>query len=118
MKLTGYTLVLALVLVLCLAHVPAAAQDTRPAELQSEDQKLNDIYIKIMKRLPDADKDKFRKSQRAWIAFRDLDCKWAYGAVPLDCMIDRTHNRIKELEETVFYDAKGRYQVVRDTAKL
>ncbi|MES2784876.1 MAG: lysozyme inhibitor LprI family protein [Pseudomonadota bacterium] len=113
MKLTGYTLVLVLVL----SHVPAAAQDTRPAELQSEDQKLNAIYTKIMKRLPDADKDKFRKSQRAWIAFRDLDCRWAYGAVPLDCMIDRTHNRITELEETVFYDARGGYQRVGDKSR-
>src|SRR5438309_1095621 len=110
MKLLIYAL-LSLVLV---QPVLAADQDTRQFELRKADQKLNELYQKILRRLSEVEQSKFRKAQRAWISFRNLDCKWAFGAEPLDCMIDRTENRAKELEQTVFFDAAGAYQQVKD----
>lgn len=50
-----------------------------------------------------------RKAQRAWVAGRDADCKglvpmeWTGGsgtsAAVMDCMIDKTRTRIRELSE-------------------
>lgn len=113
MKLFRYAL-LSLVLT---QPMLAAGQDTRQFELRKADQKLNEVYQGILRRLPAVEQLKFKKAQRAWISFRDLDCKWAFGAEPLDCMIDRTENRARELEQTVFFDATGAYGRVKDKAK-
>ena len=51
-------------------------------------------------------------AQRAWIIFRDLDCNWAFAAERLDCLGDRTDNRTKELEQTLFFNIKGRYSSI------
>lgn len=90
------------------------AQNTRAAELASADQKLNEVFKKISGRLNAEEKEKMIKAQRAWLAFRDLDCKWAFRAEPLDCLIDRTINRTNELETTAFRDVGGRYGLIKD----
>jgi uncharacterized protein YecT (DUF1311 family) len=96
------------------AFSSATAQDTRSAELAMADQKLNDVFKKISGKLNSEEKTRLVKAQRAWLAFRDLDCKWAFSAEPLDCLIDRTTNRTNELETTAFRDAKGKYGLIKD----
>lgn len=113
MKLFGYVF-----LAFALVHVSlAGAQDTRKFELRTSDEKLNQLYQEILRRLPAEEQPKLRKAQRAWITFRDLDCKWAFGAEQLDCMIDRTENRLRELDQTVFFDSTGAYQRAKDKLK-
>ena len=104
-------------LMLVVGPTLAAGQDTRQAELGRANQKLNEVYQQILHRLAEPEQGKLKKSQRAWIAFRDLDCKWAFGAEPVDCMIDRTENRVRELEQTVFFDKAGAYQRAKDKPK-
>ena len=108
-KNTGIKLVGIVSLMILTFRVAANDQDTRPAELAFYDEKLNDIYNNILGRLESYEKVKLKKSQHAWIAFRDLDCAWAFPAEPLDCMIERTGNREKELRQTYFFDNKGNY---------
>ncbi|WP_162263954.1 lysozyme inhibitor LprI family protein [Legionella shakespearei] len=83
--------------------------DTRLYELNYVDKKLNNVYKKILKKLPFESRRKLIKSQRQWIVFRDLDCAWAFSAEPVDCLIERTDKRAKELENTTFFDLKGEY---------
>lgn len=90
-------------------QVKANDQDTRPAELEYANKRLNEVYKQIIGKLEPSEQIKLRKSQRQWITFRDLDCAWAFGAEPLDCLIDRTDNRMKELSHTWFFDVKGSY---------
>src|SRR4051794_15474543 len=84
-------------------------QDTRPYELEYWDKKLNECYKKIMNELELSDRIKLKKAQRQWIIFRDLDCKWAFSGVALNCAIYRTIERAEELKETDFFDKKGNY---------
>ncbi|HEX2843245.1 lysozyme inhibitor LprI family protein [Hyphomicrobium sp.] len=83
------------------------------------DAKLNATYKKVLAHIAASDLEPpydpaswekaMRESQRAWVAFRDADCK---GAVPMEwsggtgtgsavagCMTEKTNARIKELEE-------------------
>ncbi len=87
----------------------AIIDDTRPYELQYANEKLNILYNRIYKSLKDSEKKKLRNAQRQWIIFRDLDCKWAFRSSPLDCLIDRTDNRVRELKATLFSNIKGEY---------
>jgi uncharacterized protein YecT (DUF1311 family) len=84
-------------------------QNTRLYELEYSNKMLNLTYKKILDKMNKVEQVKLRKSQRAWIIFRDFDCAWAFGAEPLDCMIDRTENRMKELQQTEFFDSNGDY---------
>lgn len=88
-------------------------------DLKSADAKLNEVYKKVLAQIAESGLEKpydrhsweeaLRESQRAWITFRDLDCK---GAVPMEwsggtgttaavliCMKDKTEARTKDLEE-------------------
>jgi uncharacterized protein YecT (DUF1311 family) len=88
-------------------------------DFQRADAKLNEIYKKVLAQISEAGLEKpydrhswenaLREGQRAWITFRDLDCK---GAVPMEwsggtgttaavliCMKEKTETRIRELEE-------------------
>ena len=48
------------------------------ADLQRADKALNATYKKLMTKLPDnVAKDKLKKSQRAWIAFRDANAEFS-----------------------------------------
>jgi len=87
--------------------VSAGSQDTRPYELDYANKRLNSIYKTILGKIQPSDRMKLKKAQREWIIFRDLDCSWALSAEPLDCLIDRTENRAKELEQTEFVTVKG-----------
>ena len=88
-------------------------------ELQAADAKLNDIYTRVLAHVaangsePPYDgkswQDALRKSQRAWVAFRDADCKdlvpmaWAGGTATtgqvLGCMAAMTEARANQLKD-------------------
>ena len=87
----------------------AGKDDTRPAEFKHYDNRLNKTYQTIISNIRKTDKDKLRNAQRAWIKMRDLDCRWASTAEPLDCMIDRTMNRERELRSSYFWEEDGSY---------
>ena len=84
--------------------------------LQAKDKELNDAYQKLVKSLvPDDRQDttdyegvkkQLLAGQRAWITYRDNDCKAKLnlhasgtirGAVYLSCLTERTEQRTKEL---------------------
>lgn len=88
------------------------------------DAKLNAVYQNVLAQIAKSDLEKpydrasweaaMREAQRAWVAFRDADCK---GAVPMEwsggtgtsaavsgCMTEKTETRAKELSER--YDVK------------
>ena len=88
------------------------ANDTRPAELAFSNKKLNSTYQLLLKRLSTENQTNLRAAQRAWIKFRDLDCKWAFAAEINDCLIDRTESRIEQLNETLFFDPEGNYETL------
>lgn len=88
-------------------------------EYAAADAALNDIYKQALAALAKSDGEKpydpkswetaLRASQRAWIAFRDADCKglepmqWSGGtgttAAVLGCMTQLTQERIRVLKE-------------------
>jgi uncharacterized protein YecT (DUF1311 family) len=120
--------------VLCAASPPVHADDpidcseqTTTVEMnfcadedfKASDAKLNAAYKRVLAQIADSDLEKpydrdswekaVRESQRAWVAFRDADCK---GAVPMEwsggtgatsavlgCMTVKTEARTKELAE-------------------
>lgn len=76
------------------------------------DGELNRIWPKVLADPPsggdqDAQRQRIRQSQRAWITFRDADCAaletvgiakyWEYNR--LHCVIDHTQSRIRALTE-------------------
>ena len=85
--------------------------------LQKADDKLNAAFAKALAFIKTVDSEKpydaasweqaLRTSQRAWVAFRDADCKgvtpmsWTGGTgttvAVLDCMTTKTNIRLKEL---------------------
>jgi uncharacterized protein YecT (DUF1311 family) len=88
-------------------------------DFRAADEKLNAVYKRVLARISEGDLEKpydrvsweeaMRASQRAWVAFRDADCK---GAVPMEwsggtgttsavlgCMAGKTDARIKELTD-------------------
>lgn len=78
-------------------------------EYQKVDKELNSVYKKLVKGLKETDKKSLVEAQKAWIKFRDLDCKFQSkdpgdGGGPyenkmkIDCLIRKTTERIKELE--------------------
>ena len=101
------------VLIFSCCESSAADQDTRPSELAYTDNKLNILYKKILSNLDVAGKSKLKKAQKAWVIFRNLDCEWAFAAEHLDCLIDRTDNRVEELKNTYFFDKEGSYGAVK-----
>ncbi|MTH14275.1 lysozyme inhibitor LprI family protein [Flavobacterium sp. LC2016-01] len=84
-------------------------EDELYKQYQRVDKKLNSVYNKLMKGLEETDKKNLVEAQKAWIKFRDLDCKFQSqdpgdGGGPyenkmkIDCLITKTTERIKELE--------------------
>jgi uncharacterized protein YecT (DUF1311 family) len=84
--------------------------------LKAKDKELNEAYQKLVRSLAPADKadntdyqavkKQLLDAQRAWIAYRDNDCKAKLklnesgtirGAVYLGCLTERTEQRTKEL---------------------
>lgn len=78
------------------------------ADYAASDAKLNKAYGEIIKRLSDnADAKKLlQESQRAWIAFRDAECKFSatgvdsgsvYPMILVMCLKDVTDTRVEQL---------------------
>lgn len=88
-------------------------------ELDKADAQLNQVYKKVLAFIAKNGSEKpfdaksweaaLRESQRAWVAFRDADCKglvpmsWTGGSgtsgAVLGCLSEKTKARMKELEE-------------------
>ncbi|MDP2011776.1 MAG: lysozyme inhibitor LprI family protein [Phenylobacterium sp.] len=74
-------------------------------ELKVQDARLNRNYAKAMKDLTPEQQAKLRTAQRAWLAFKDADCRslWddAWGTMSRVtanmCALDRTTERADEL---------------------
>lgn len=87
--------------------IKCEAQDTRSYEYADADNKLNDIYRIINAHLNEADREGFKKAQRHWIAFRDLDCLWGWAS-KLECLTARTEERARQLRESTLFDKSGK----------
>ena len=88
-------------------------------ELEAADKALNAVYEKVLAKITKSEgekpydakswQDKLRASQRAWVAFRDAECKdlvpmsWSGGTgtsgAVLGCMSGMTKVRTKDLVE-------------------
>ncbi len=79
------------------------------AEYKKADKELNIVYNKLKSKLELTDKTALVNAQKAWISFRDLNCKFiskeeSEGGViankmKIDCLRQSTLERIKELKE-------------------
>ena len=77
--------------------------------LAEVDARLNAAYRRAMAALAPDRQEKLRRSERAWITFRDLDCDVHVGAdtgtlATIEvgsCLIDRREQRIRDLAEFV-----------------
>ena len=87
----------------------ASIQECNEKEMKHQDKLLNKYYKQAMKHLSDEKKEKknLKLAQRAWIKFRDLDCK--SRSYPMrdgtgeytmyqNCMIEVTDERIRVLK--------------------
>lgn len=79
-------------------------------EFSNVDKKLNATYAKLMNSLDEDHKVIIKKAQRAWIAFRDLECSAetmdsdGYSIHTFDvntCISEMTKERIKKLESFI-----------------
>jgi uncharacterized protein YecT (DUF1311 family) len=79
------------------------------AAFRRADRALNDAYQTVLRRLGDDahKKSLITASQRAWIAFRDAECKFAvsstengtiYPMEDLLCLEEKTQKRAKEIQ--------------------
>jgi uncharacterized protein YecT (DUF1311 family) len=88
-------------------------------DFDAADAKLNALYKKVLAQIAETDLEKpydrsswdtaMREAQRAWVTFRDADCKgavpmeWSGGsgtsAAVLGCMTEKTETRTRELKE-------------------
>lgn len=84
-------------------------------EYQKVDGRLDELYGQLTRSLADA--SALRKSQAAWVRFRDLDCEYASSGLPTwaslrpysdnACRIDLTEKRIRDLEHYLASDCNG-----------
>ncbi|RDK02164.1 hypothetical protein DLM46_14620 [Paraburkholderia lacunae] len=77
-------------------------------EYQAADQKLNDIYSKLLKKVSPHGKPRLQKAERAWVAYRDVQCDFLasspspYSAQPMIhayCLSRLTQAQTKLLDE-------------------
>ena len=86
-------------------------EDELYSEYKKADKELNVVYNKLKNKLELADKTALINAQKAWIKFRDLNCKFtskedSEGGViankmKIDCLTQSTIERIKELKELI-----------------
>lgn len=50
------------------------------AEFAKADKELNEVYAKVLGVLDDTSKEKLKKSQRAWVAYRDAEADFSADA--------------------------------------
>jgi Lysozyme inhibitor LprI len=90
----------------------AVQGDTRGLELEAANHQLNNAYRRIMSMISPTDQKALKEAQRQWIKFRDQDCKWAFKAEPMECLMGRTESRVKELQESLIERTDGKYTTV------
>ena len=84
-------------------------EDELYKKYEKVDKELNATYNKLKKQLTEIDKNNLIASQKAWINFRDLNCKFiskedSEGGVisnklKIDCLIQLTLERTNQLKE-------------------
>ena len=83
-----------------------AARECSGQRLRDADKKLNQTYTALLKRFDAKQQVMLRASERAWLAYRDAQCKMvasgvdggsAQPMVTADCLGDLTRARLKEL---------------------
>ena len=84
-------------------------------EYRKVDGRLNDLYRQLTGSL--ADPGALRRSQAAWIRFRDLDCEYSSSGITADgslrpyshnaCLIDLTEKRIRDIERYLSWSCDG-----------
>lgn len=87
------------------ANTTADMVDCSGAELQRQDQRLNQNYKQAMGGLEEEQKGKLRDAQRKWVAYRDANCGVYYtltgGTIDqlngVGCEVDMTKQRADEL---------------------
>jgi uncharacterized protein YecT (DUF1311 family) len=84
-----------------------AAQDTRNAELDAADNVLDQTYRALLGQLPPHERPALQASQRAWLRWRVLDCKFGWGD-RRNCLITRADEREKQLRESVYRTSEGK----------
>ncbi len=76
--------------------------------LNSANQKINSVYANYMKELNPTEKLQLKEAQRAWIQYKEKDCQFQsspvlkgslYPFVHNGCLVEKTENRIKELQD-------------------
>jgi uncharacterized protein YecT (DUF1311 family) len=80
--------------------------DCMSAETQKQDTKLNDNYKKLMAEQSAGQKKSLLDAQRAWIQFRDTNCRFYYDPeggsaarmASNECYLNMTTDRAKELK--------------------
>lgn len=80
-------------------------------EYKKADKELNVVYNKLKDKLKPVDKTALINAQKAWLKFRDLNCKFmskenSEGGViankmKIDCLTQSTFERIKELKDLI-----------------
>jgi uncharacterized protein YecT (DUF1311 family) len=65
------------------------------------------FYGALIRQLGKEDQAALRTSQRAWLSFRDLDCKFGWGD-KRDCLIARTDERVEQLGNSLYWMPNGK----------
>jgi uncharacterized protein YecT (DUF1311 family) len=83
----------------------SSMNDCTGAETDRQDARLNDNYKRLMSKLSEDRKKELLEAQRAWIRFRDANCRFygeGVGSISAlavnDCILDATVDRAKELK--------------------
>jgi uncharacterized protein YecT (DUF1311 family) len=89
------------------AQTTAEMQSCADEALSQIDSQLNDIYGAMIQRLDAEGADRLRRAQRAWIAFRDAECRFQGLAaeagsmnpvIVTECLASLTERRFADLE--------------------
>ena len=93
-------------------HAQSEATSLAESAYKNTDIQLNDIYQKIIKKIPSAAKLGFVETQRAWIVFRDLDAQCragissqggsSYSTDDLAILTELTAERVGHLKTLLF----------------
>jgi uncharacterized protein YecT (DUF1311 family) len=80
-------------------------------QYKKADKELNKVYSTLKNKLGDIDKKALIEAQKAWIKYRDLNCKFisqesSEGGIiankmKIDCLTEMTMKRTKELKEQI-----------------
>jgi uncharacterized protein YecT (DUF1311 family) len=90
----------------------ATGEDELYDQYEKVDKELNSVYNNLKNELKEIDKKNLIEAQKAWIKFRDLNCKFRSqdsgdGGGPyvnkkkIDCKIQSTMERTKELKSLI-----------------